>query len=72
MGKTIKDWLKELPDGYRELAMKYENNHWVYECYSMAFAIMAFKDWQHTDEDTQFWVSVYRHYDVKTELPPLP
>jgi hypothetical protein len=52
--------------------MKYENNHWVYECYSMAFAIMAFKDWQHTDEDTQFWVSVYRHYDVKTELPPLP
>lgn len=72
MKKTIEQWLNELPDGYRELALgnmddEIKNNFEL----SMQDAIAIAFAWGDTDEGEGFWFNVYRHYDKKP-LPPLP
>lgn len=70
--KTIKERLQELPDGYRELALKYENWRGVIKVENMADAINSFVDWKDTKEWSTFWHDVYMHYEKWTPLPPLP
>lgn len=72
--KTIKEWLMELPDGYRELAFAMEKESWgVDRVNSMASAIVGAFLWEYTKEGRKFWndVSDYYYGDSGT-LPPLP
>ena len=72
---TIKDHIMTLPDGYRELALKYEDRHlinWNDKCDLMYIAIRLFTLWLETDEGNYFWDAVADHYRIGTPLPPLP
>lgn len=71
--KTIKQWLSELPDGYREraLANMYAEAGDIYKA-SMGGAILGFREWYETPQGHDFWNAVYDHYTIGTPLPPLP
>lgn len=72
--KTIRERLQELPDGYRELAMQYENserNRREESIYSCLTNIGSF-DWEKTREWVKFRDNVSEHYARWTPLPPLP
>lgn len=76
-GKTIPEWLNELPDGYRERAlvnhMEYFKDTKATQKYdSMDSALTDAFVWSNTAEGNKFWESVYDHYDEGTPLPPLP
>jgi hypothetical protein len=72
MAKKAIEWLKELPDGYRDLALdvrkkKYDD----VEFYSNGSAIHALVDWDETPQGADFWGEVRNIlYDDKL-LPPL-
>ena len=73
MKKTIKEWLQELPAGYRERALK------NLECDSpneivdtMAAAIDTAFSWHHSKEGAGFWWDVHNHYTKGETLPELP
>jgi len=71
---TIREYLNTLPDGYRELALKYEDRQledWDAEVGSMATTINRFVHWPETDEGMDFWGVVYHHF-AAPPLPPLP
>lgn len=70
--KTIEQWLNELPDGYRERALRNTPKHrlsleddFLPEALNKAFS------WADSQEGRDFWYKVYEHYDT-TPLPPLP
>ncbi len=54
---TVRGWLKQLPDGYRERALG--------QCERLNKPCDSI-------EDFYFWGDVYRHYIYGTPLPPLP
>jgi hypothetical protein len=73
MEKTIKDWLMELPDGYRERALANMTK------YALEWSDVSLKDalccafaWDESQEGSDFWVEVHNHYIWGTPLPPLP
>lgn len=68
--KTVKEWFEELPDGYRERALK--NLRYNGEEYCMPLAICAGFIWLETSEGENFWGQVVNHYEEGTKLPPLP
>lgn len=73
--KTIRERLKELPDGYRELAMKYESEDFDKMRDSMEWAIFWFVKRSNTKEGPIFWIGVYNHFERgwdRFPLPPLP
>jgi hypothetical protein len=72
--KTIKEWLSELPDGYRERALKYAKQSKLdIETGRMGFALSKAFPWKYTNESFDFWCSVYSHYMLDNfPLPPLP
>jgi NTP pyrophosphatase (non-canonical NTP hydrolase) len=73
MIKTVKEWLEELPDGYRERALENMCENFksvVYE--SMGDAISGAFTWDETQEGGAFWMDVRYHYDYFALLPPLP
>lgn len=68
--KTTREWLNELPDGYRELALDnvtHEGNH-----RSLAQAIDDSFRWEKTPEGDRFWFGVYEWVRGLSKLPPLP
>jgi len=72
--KTIKEWLQDLPIGYRELALKYAdpqelNNKRA----SISDALIAFCSWDETPYP-KFFIDLSRYYERPTQyqLPPLP
>ena len=73
MEKTIKEWLEELPEGYRERAL---NNlrkvaiNWHEP--TMVGAITGAFLWVESPEGLDFWADVKNHYATGTPLPPLP
>ena len=70
---TIKDHIMTLPDGYRELALKYEDGEWQSELDGdIVEALWCFTNYGNTDEKRDFWHSVRQHYSLGTPLPPLP
>lgn len=70
--KTVREWLNELPDGYRERALANYDDAYpapqpnIYEGLGMAF------DWKSSPEGEEFWEKVYNHYQKGSPLPPLP
>jgi hypothetical protein len=73
MAKTVKEWLMELPDGYREMAlanMCEENKSIVVR--NMEDAINRAFTWEESQEGDVFWLAVYNHYFISRPLPPLP
>jgi len=71
--KTVEEWLNELPDGYRERALKnvdvYKLND-LRDC--MDEAIAEHCNWSRTPEGYQFWYEVYNHFEAGNTLPLLP
>lgn len=75
MSKTIKEWLMELPEGYREAALDNfeKSGYGVFGCECMEEAIFISIDWGSLDWDGHyFWEGVGNHYFKGTPLPPLP
>ena len=72
--KTIKEWLEELPDGYRERALSYTNEDILDVSYidSIVDALNAAFTWGNTREGHKFWLEVYEHYGHGCILPFLP
>ena len=70
--KTIREWLQELPDGYRELAMKYENENFDRVVEGLDESLVLGFYWYRTDEGMNFWFWVSSHYESGSPLPPLP
>lgn len=72
MSKTIKEWLMELPEGYRERALANMGEHCeVAVCKSMKDAINGAFCWDESQEGDVFWLAVYNHYFISRPLPPL-
>jgi hypothetical protein len=75
MSKTIKEYLNELPDGYRELALKrydpaYYDGEDEINCLRLAL-LNAF-DFLETPEGFTFWAGVYNYVSHNGPLPPIP
>lgn len=73
--KTIKEWLEELPDGYRERALENLNPNVASDLvYSIGDAISGAFIWDCSQEGEDFWSDVYYHYEAPPPppLPPLP
>lgn len=74
-GKKISEWLQELPDGYRELALanydeKYSSTQVVKD---LKTAIDKFCEWDKTPQGCEFWINVSEYlYGESNSLPPLP
>ena len=78
MRNTIKKWLEELPDGYRERALANEEaddcpNEDVESIYDAVYAGFV---WSRTNEGHDFWLRVATYFKPKSpkylSLPPLP
>lgn len=73
MGKTIKQWLEELPQGYRERALKNFKGRSSTRIYpTMDSALFAAFVWEGTEEKHEFWKAVCNHYFKGMPLPKLP
>lgn len=78
--KTVKDYLNELPDGYRELALVNFDQELCdkqlgqNEPSDMEDAVVYMCDWSGTLQGFEFWNAVASYcYDPELyELPPLP
>lgn len=75
--KTVKDWLEELPDGYRERALVNLPAHNADKIVdSMHTAIRKLKYWSETKEGYTWWQCVEEHYRKETHMkywqPALP
>lgn len=59
MQKTTQQWLQELPDGYRELAIANARSSFVLrECCSLSDAINVAFLWVRTPEGHRFWQEI--------------
>lgn len=72
--KTIRGWLQELPDGYRERALRnYDPNyHDGSSVNSLSYAISVAFDWEDAPEGYDFWSAVEYWATPTANLPPLP
>jgi hypothetical protein len=77
--KTIREWLNELPDGYREAALS-ENPFWNWDkskVSCMSIAITMFAIWRESEFGTDFWEECRNYFvalekDLIPKLPKLP
>ena len=75
--KSILEWLQELPEGYRERAIRnYDENfcgsHDKIE-QNISSALRHAFDWHHSPETYSFWYDVYCYaMNTSRKLPPLP
>ncbi len=74
--KTAREWLEELPEGYRERALAQVDPHYIVEKVSSIDQAVGIGIiwWSDTKEDSKFWLSVHDHFlsNGRTPLPPLP
>jgi hypothetical protein len=73
--KPIQDWLRELPDGYRELALVNHSkpSSYNFEVKSLSEAVIEFIDWSKTNEGGKFWMDVSDYIDGHSKyLPSIP
>jgi len=68
---TIKDHIMTLPDGYRELALKYEDDVWKNHSSGLVVALYSAFVFDLSLEGCDFWQNVCNHYTQLTPLPPL-
>lgn len=70
--KTAKEWLEELPPGYRERALRILPEDRVdLPCDGMSDALFAVR-WSSSKEGFDFWNDVWAWAQGYNELPPLP
>ena len=71
--KTIEEWLEQLPEGYRELAIDQANDPDA-RVASLGSAIVNFtEEWYETEEGAEFWDLVHEWAIGREDtLPPLP
>jgi|SRR5690625_289687 len=72
--KTILEWLEELPDGYRELALKNYDPEFCdtgINIFDLADAVMWGFSWSASPEGFEFWKAVFVWGWTQGELPPL-
>lgn len=67
--KTIKEWLEQLPQPTRDLALKYaaENAKLNMLTMTLASAVNNAFIWDYTDEGSTFWQNVWE-YCIETEV----
>lgn len=71
--KTIKKWLEELPEGYKELALaNAKENVLNNKKDDMCDAISSSFIWSNSSQGRDFWENVYFHFSNESELPNLP
>lgn len=77
--KTVKDYLNELPDGYRELALANFDQEFcdsrpyrIDQIEDAADALDFAFDWASTSQGEDFWNDVQNHLIFESDLPPLP
>lgn len=72
--ETILEWLKELPDGYRERALKnYDPNyHDGSPINDLADAVVWGFCWEDSPEKNEFWLAVWWWALGRGDLPSLP
>lgn len=73
--KTIKTWLSELPEGYRERAISQMSSTHILKVDrpSLMSALHAFCTWSNTKEGFDFWSGVCEwSKDSSKPLPKLP
>lgn len=71
--KTIREWLMELPDGYRERAVaNTDPSKLCSDCRSTWSAVGEAFDWSESPEGHSFWSRVSDFLNEDCELPPLP
>jgi len=73
--KPIREWLQELPDGYRERALNNADkaSYCLHpEVRSVADALYAAFSWKDTPEGDDWWCDVVKAIKYDTPLPPLP
>jgi hypothetical protein len=72
---TIEGWLRTLPDGYRELALR-ADKHPAWDrserCYALSIAIERGIMWADTIGGRFFWLAVRDWARNEGELPPIP
>ena len=72
--KTVKEWLQELPDGYRERALanlQTDSGGLLVDAQHRAVRKLRF--WSETKEGYKFWSSVVSYLmGESSDLPPLP
>lgn len=69
--KTVREWLNELPDGYRERAIANCQNPNA-ETGSLREALFGAFAWWDSKEGYEFWDKVCNHNNATSSLPPLP
>jgi len=73
--QSVESYFKELPDGYRELALASMNKDGNSIIDSMEGAIMEGIHWRYAYPQGDFWSEVHKYYRDKilgVKLPPLP
>ena len=72
--KTIREWLEELPDGYRERALENYDHMYdsVYPIDGLSDAILDAFLWGGSPEGFEFWNDVIDWSIGEGNLPPLP
>jgi hypothetical protein len=71
--KTVREWLEELPEGYRERALSQLSVDEKSCPRSLAFALVEAFPWDESPEGALFWSAVFTSYvDFQSPLPPLP
>lgn len=74
-GKKISEWLNELPDGYRELALANfnEQGNENINVDTMVFALQDAFSWEKSNESYEFWYDVCDYIEMNIlTMPPLP
>jgi len=67
--KTVLDWLNELPDGYRELALEVRHKNNEKDLVSTIYVAIDRFSWEKTPQGDKFWGRVW---DILAENEPLP
>jgi hypothetical protein len=68
--KPIITWLRDLPEGYSQRAIKNASEVVKYEpADSLPEAILSMADWNATHEGYKFWDNVTAHYEVLQLFP---
>ena len=73
-GKFVIEWLRELPEPYKGMALVYKRQAYTTSVRepNMAEAIAAAFAWNATDEGYLFWKNVHDFYEgINPQLPPL-
>jgi hypothetical protein len=76
-GKTIREWINDLPQPYRDMALEHAKDHAIkhylnIEQPTARDGLMAAFDWPETKEGSKFWsmVSMGRYEDAGKFIAP--